>query len=269
MSTYQTILYLGPVLGPVIGSIISAYFHWQWSFGVLILISTIIFFYNKAFLIETLPKDKNAGPAKINSKTVKNILFNKPAFAIMLFGFSQFYGYYIFLVFLPTILTNLFHVSLAVQGLFFIPLTAGILVGTILGGKMQRVWKRTKIINLTSYVIAIDVLLLWVALITNLLNILSLVGFLLIYGILLGCSLPSQATILVNLFDEEKATAIGVYNFIRFMGCALGPIIGGLFAGWLGNGGIFGPLGIMLIISAVIIQWYAQDPYEYGLGKTA
>jgi multidrug resistance protein len=265
LSTYQAILYLGPVLGPVIGGIISAYLHWQWTFVLLTLISVTIFLYNRAVMVETLSKETK--PTQITCKTVKTIMLNKSALAINLFGFSQFYGYYIFLVFLPVLLTNLFNVSRVAQVFFFIPLTVGILVGTILGGKIQRVWKKTRIINLTSYAIGIDILLLWVALITNSLNISTLLGFLFIYGIFLGCSLPSHATILVNIFEEEKATAIGVYNFIRFMGCALGPIIGGLIAEWIGTEGVFGSLGIVLLCSGVIIHKYAKDPYEYGLGK--
>ncbi len=37
-------------------------------------------------------------------------------------------------------------------------------------------------------------------------------------------SIPT--TLLTELFPEERATAIGVYNFIRYLGMAVGPMIG-------------------------------------------
>lgn len=267
MSTYQTVIYLGPVLGPVLGGLIAAYFHWQWAFLILIIFGAVVFAYNRSTLVETLPKDTKS--RKITIKTFKDILSSKPAFSIILLGFSQFYGYYIFLVFLPEILSRFFHLSTASAGFAFAPLTACILVGTVLGGKVQRIWRKTRIIVLTSYGIGLDVVVLWAALATGTLNLPFLEILLSVYGLFLGISLPAQSAILVNLFNDQKATAVGVYNFLRFTGASLGPMIGGIVAESFGYSGLFASLGILILIASALIQKYIFDPFEVVKEKTA
>ncbi|MGZ0086889.1 MFS transporter [Caldibacillus thermoamylovorans] len=46
------------------------------------------------------------------------------------------------------------------------------------------------------------------------------------FGLFLGLSLPVQTTVLTNVFQANRSTAIGVYNFFRYMGMAFGPMIG-------------------------------------------
>ncbi|ALA69844.1 hypothetical protein GT50_06225 [Geobacillus stearothermophilus 10] len=47
-----------------------------------------------------------------------------------------------------------------------------------------------------------------------------------LFGLFLGLSLPVQTTVLTNVFQANRSTAIGVYNFFRYMGMAFGPMIG-------------------------------------------
>ena len=261
MSTYQTLLYLGPVVGPVLGSLISAYSHWQWAFAVVAVAGIATFVYNKAILGETLEK-KGVVPRKITIRTFKSILVNRAAFAIILLAFSQFYGYYIFLVFLPMLITVLFKVSMASKGLFFVPLTAGIMLGTFLGGRLQMIWSRKRIVVAASYSLGITVLLFSLLLIFGVLSVLLLVTLLSAYGLLLGCSLPAQSTAIVNLFRHEKATAVGVYNFIRFTGASVGPIAGEAIRNMAGDRVLFCSLGVMLMIAALVIHRHFYDPND-------
>lgn len=172
----------------------------------------------------------------------------------MLLAFVQFYGYYIFLVFLPTLLDELFHVSLAVKCLFFMPLTAGIVLGTMLGGRLQTRLTHASILVLSSYRIGLVVALFWVFLHWKFLTIPALIIFLLGYGILLGTSLPSQPTSLVNLFLHEKGTAMGVYNFVRFTGAAIGPLFGTTLYHLGGDDALYVTLFAFLLGSAFVIQ---------------
>lgn len=260
MSVYQTMVFLGPVLGPVLGSLISANFHWQSAFAVLVVGGLFAYFFNRFVLHETLQKD--TVPKKITFRTFKGIVGNRAASSIMFLGFFQFYGYYLYLVFLPSLLDQLFQVSLAVKGLFFLPLTAGIVIGTIIGGKIQEKLTRKSILIYTSYSISLTVFLFFIALTFKLMAMPVLVFFLLIYGVLLGISLPSQSTTLVNLFLYEKGTAMGVYNFIRFIGAAIGPLVGAFIYNVGGNQALYGSLFIFLLIAAFIVQRKMYDPYD-------
>ncbi|GGE24405.1 hypothetical protein GCM10011571_28180 [Marinithermofilum abyssi] len=44
----------------------------------------------------------------------------------------------------------------------------------------------------------------------------------------MGLSAPVQTTLLANKFRQNRATAMGVYNFFRYLGMAAGPMVGAL-----------------------------------------
>jgi len=106
----------------------------------------------------------------------------------------------------------------------------------------------------------VTVLLFWLALHFGLIPVLVL--FLLAYRLLLGCSLPVQSTILVNLFQQQKATAVGLYNFSRFIGAAIGPLIGGLIVMQYSVNVVFLSLDLLLGVAAFVIRKNLSDPFE-------
>ncbi|WP_442599876.1 MFS transporter [Neobacillus sp. D3-1R] len=256
MSVYQTMVFLGPVLGPVVGSLIAAYAEWHSAFAILAFGALFAYIYNRIVLKETLTKD--IASKKITFQTFKGILMNRAAFSVILLGFVQFYGYYIFLVFIPGLLDELYSVPMVYKGLFFMPLTAGIVFGTILGGRIQAFLNHTFILLYTAYGTGIVVLGFWAFLFLKILSIPALVLFLLCYGVLLGISLPSQSTSLVNLFVQQKGTAMGVYNFVRFTGAAIGPLLGSLLFNLGGDNILYITLSIFLLIGAFVVHRTSQ-----------
>jgi DHA1 family bicyclomycin/chloramphenicol resistance-like MFS transporter len=82
------------------------------------------------------------------------------------------------------------------------------------------------------------------------------------YGLLLGCSTPVQSTIMVNLFQQQKGTAMGLYNFSRFTGAAIGPIVGGALVMRYSVNAVFLLLAVLLSGAAFVIKRYLADPYE-------
>ncbi|MGG1678100.1 MFS transporter [Neobacillus sp. NRS-1170] len=258
MSVYQTMVFLGPVLGPVVGSFIAAYAEWHSAFALLAAGALFAYIYNRFTLKETLPKD--TAPKKITFQTFMGIVTNRAAFSILLLGFTQFYGYYIFLVFIPGLLDELFSVPLVWKGLFFMPLTAGIVIGTLIGGRLQTYLKHTAILVYTAYGTGLVVSIFWAFLYWNLITIPTLIVFLLGFGVLLGISLPSQITSLVNLFSHEKGTAMGVYNFIRFTGAAIGPLLGSSLYKIGGDNALYITLFLFLLGGAFVIHLNSRAP---------
>jgi multidrug resistance protein len=265
MSTYQTISFLGPVLGPVIGGAIAYFLAWQWIFAVLAAAGAAVLLYNWRRLKETLPPGTT--PPPISLRMFGKVLADRSACSILLVGFSQFYGYYVFLVFLPVLLHTLMPLREKVFGLFFVPLTLGLLLGVRLGARWQKHWPRTRILNAASFGMAGTVALFWVALHWQQMHIAVLVVLLSCYGLLLGCSTPVQSTILVNLFQQQKGTAIGLYNFSRFTGAAIGPIAGGALVMHYSVNAVFLLLAVLLTAAAFVIRRYLSDPYETGAAQ--
>lgn len=90
----------------------------------------------------------------------------------------------------------------------------------------------------------------------------ALIGLLPLYGVLLGCSIPVQSTILINVFERQRGAAVGIYNFSRFIGSAIGPMVGGLIVLYYAIDVVFLSLGVMLVVAALAINRYLADPYE-------
>jgi MFS transporter, DHA1 family, multidrug resistance protein len=61
-----------------------------------------------------------------------------------------------------------------------------------------------------------------------------------LFGLFLGTSLPVQTTLLTYVFQANRSTAIGVYNFFRYMGMAFGPMIGSLLFSLGGDTLVYG-----------------------------
>ena len=216
--------------------------------------------YNRRYLPETKPAAIAASKQSLRSFT--GVLANRSARSIILVGFSQFYGYYVFLVFLPALLTTLSVFSTALKGAMFAPLTAGILAGIYVGHGWQKHWTRTRILAACSFLIGASVLVLWLALVADVVTVPVLMTLLLVYGVLLGCSLPVQSTILVNLFTKDRGTAVGAYNFFRFLGATVGPIVGAVIEVRFGVQAVILSVAALLVISAFMIQVSLYDPFE-------
>lgn len=260
MSVYQTMVFLGPVLGPLIGSFMSGFFDWHWVFIILIAVAICSIIYNKIVLYETLPK--NTVPKKITFQTFKKIVSHPSSFSIMLLGFMQFYGLYLFLVFLPDLLDKLFVLSVSMKGLLYIPLTAGILVGAILGGKLQKHFTRKSLLIFTSYGSSVVVFLFWGFVTLNIMPMWLMIVLLLGFGSQFGVSLPAQTTVIVNLFQDEKGTAMGTYNFLRFSGAGVGPLLGAIIYNIGGDFALYLSLFALLLISAFFIHRNMYDPLQ-------
>lgn len=262
MSLCQLLIFLGPVFGPVVGGLVASYLQWQAAFAVLAAAGLAVGIYNHRVLPETLGEAK-AGAGGLSWAGVGRVVRSRPARSILLIGFSQFYGYYVFLVFLPVLLNAHFNFSVSEKGIAFVPLTAGILAGITLAKRWLGHWRGTRVLRVASFAIAADVLATCLFLATGTISIPALAGVLLVYGILLGGSLPAQSTILVNLFTAERATAMGIYNFVRFNGAAAGPLVTAVVAARFGESAVFAVAGSLILVAAWAIHRGIYDPHEH------
>ncbi|MCM3691091.1 MFS transporter [Neobacillus niacini] len=252
LSIYQTMVFLGPVFGPVIGSAITGLIGWKWVFMFVILVGAFSLFYNKITLYETLPKE--IVPRKFCVNTYKKFIIQPSSFAIMLYGFMQFYSFYVFIVFIPSLLDRLFSLSIEIKGLFFLPLTIGIVMGVFFGGRMEKYFSRRQLLITSSYSSSFIVFLFLISLQLNIINEWVIIILLLLYGVLHGLSLPSQSAAILKLFPEEKGTSIGFFNFIRFTGSAVGPLLGAVIYKLGGEFPLYLTLSTLLLITAIVIH---------------
>lgn len=265
MSLYQLVTLLGPVVGPVVGGFIANHLHWQAAFTLLAVLGTAVLAYNALLLPETRPATPHQAA---DQSSASQVLANPSARAIFAVAFCQFYGYYTFLVFLPVLLGDLFQLPPAQRGLAFVPLTAGLLIGSSAVKVRAQQWRRTQIVNVASYVAAGTVLAVWALLALHQLTLPVLMALMLVYGLFVGGSLPSQTTILVNLFGASRGRAVGLYNTVRFSGAAAGPLAAAAVAAQFGQPAVFLVLGLGLGAAALVIRRHLSDPYEIHAAAT-
>ena len=125
--------------------------------------------------------------------------------------------------FLPSILTNSFHLTVNKIGLMFVPMSLSIMLGSFATNFAKRLTTKQALF-ITSFFNIICVVLFSF---TYNINIPFIIIVTSLYGFSMGLSMPTHTTLLTEEFVQERATAIGMYNFIRYLGMGTGPLIGG------------------------------------------
>lgn len=222
MGTFQMLVTLGPVAGPVIGGIVGGWTGFYGVFWVLTVTGLLVGAANTFLLPETKPdsETKNFHPADMFT-----VVTQRTGLAIALLGFIQYYTLYNYLVFLPHLLSESFGLSSSQKGLSFLPLSLCIVVGSFLGGRLQEKWDRRKFLVSAGSANVLATLLYVGCSFFSLPLILASTA---LFGLFLGLSLPVQTTLLATIFQENRATAMGGYNFARYLGMAAGPLLGAL-----------------------------------------
>jgi MFS transporter, DHA1 family, multidrug resistance protein len=247
MGTFQMMVSLGPVVGPVVGGFLSGFFDFHMIFIALLCVGFIVLAGNLVYLKETKPNNNK----KQNFKFMDfiNILKNRIGFSVIGIGFIQYYALYNFMVFLPGIMSERYALSVEQKGLVFLPLSLGIVLGSFIGGKLRNFDER-KVIVYTAFLNVLS--LLFFILVSDVsLNLLIL--SISLFGLFLGMSLPVQTALLTQEFQTNRATAIGAYNFFRYMGMSVGPLLGS-FLFHLGSYNLaYGFVDIVLFGFAIIM----------------
>ncbi|MFC4808198.1 MFS transporter [Paenibacillus sp. GCM10023250] len=223
MGTFQMMVSLGPVLGPVIGGFLSGRFNFHSVFLALAATGILVLLLNYLCLKETKPDSGEA--ARFRFRDFAVILRNRVGSSVIYLGFVQYYVFYNFLVFLPDILSDRYGLSAEQKGLVFLPMSLCIVIGSFFGGKIQARIDGKKVIVLTTFLNASSVLFF---LLFYSISLGWLLTGIICFGFFLGLSLPVQTTLLTGAFTTNRATAVGAYNFFRYMGMACSPIVGSL-----------------------------------------
>ncbi|MDP4163929.1 MAG: MFS transporter [Bacillota bacterium] len=248
MGTFQMMVSLGPVVGPVVGGFLGGSFNFHFVFLALVAVGLLVLAGNFLFLKETKPE--NAVKRRFKFTDYFTILKNRTGSAIIFLGFIQYYSLYNFLVFLPGLMGDRYGLTVEEKGLVFVPLSLSIVIGSFIGGRLQR-FSGKQVVVYTAYLNVAAILLF--ILVSHVALILLIVSISL-FGLFLGMSLPVQTTMLTLEFQANRATATGAYNFFRYMGMAFGPIVGSLLVQMGGYNLLYGFadaafLGLSLLLS--------------------
>lgn len=232
MGSFQMMVALGPVVGPVVGGFVGEHLDFHYVFLLLAIVGAAALLSNAIWLRETRPAGE---PRAFHPAQYLEVLGNRQGLAIMLLSFVQYYAFYNYLVFMPRVLDAVYGLSASEKGLVFLPLSVAVVIGSYVGGRLLGHWRPRPMLLVTALLNALS-LLLFLAVAP--LSLVALVVAVTAFGLFLGLSLPVQTSLLMDLYQHNRATAVGSYNFFRFMGMTTGPVLGS----WLFQDGNLGLL---------------------------
>jgi len=254
MGSFQMMVALGPVVGPVVGGFVGEHLDFHYVFLLLALVGAAALLSNSIWLRETRPAGE---PRAFHPAQYLEVLGNRQGLAIMLLSFVQYYAFYNYLVFMPRVLDAVYGLSASEKGLVFLPLSVAVVIGSYVGGRLLGHWRPRPMLLVTALLNALS-LLLFVAVAP--LSLVALVVAVTAFGLFLGLSLPVQTSLLMDLYQHNRATAVGGYNFFRFMGMATGPVLGS----WLFQDGNLGLLYGFAAAAFLLAVGNAQLRFRWG-----
>lgn len=223
MGSYQMLLALAPACGPLLGGYLAQHYHYQGIFAFLALTGVLLLIIHLFFLPETRPLQS----VKFQSlMAIKQVLLSSKSQSVFAISFMVFYNYFCLLVFLPLIAFYLYQLNSTEIGGLYVPMSIALIAGSYLYRKVCHLFNVEQGIIITSCINLITLVLF--ALFWQLSLPIMLV-LTVLYGLSLGFTMPTHTTLLTRYFSENRATAMGMYNFIRYCGMAAGPMVSALF----------------------------------------
>ncbi|ARV91122.1 MFS transporter [Bacillus thuringiensis serovar roskildiensis] len=225
MGTYQTMLSIAPAVAPVLGGFIGEKYNYPGVFWLLVAVSVILFITNWMYF----PKDRIGSKKELSGKTIishyASIFKSKVGSSILILSFFAFFLYFSFIVYLPILLTDHYQLSLQVVGLLYLPMAISLIIGSMTFKTIQSKISQKKLFITGNVVLALSVILFAV---THSKTLIGVTVALILHGISIGILTPLFATMIANEFEHNRGSAMGMFNFIRYMGMAVGPIVSGL-----------------------------------------
>lgn len=221
MSIFQMLVSLGPAVGPIIGGWIGQRYGHSVVFLVLAIVGSTMLLLNLLFLKETKPKYLPS--VSFEWKNYLLAFTNPVSLSIIGLGSLQFFVFHNYLALLAQIVQRQYGITPSQTGFVFFSLAIMMVIGTYMGGEVLRRFNARKILLVTATLHVLSVaLFVFTALSSFWLMLVSLI----LFGLCLGLSGPVQTILLIEPFPNNRATVVGTYNFMRFIGMALGPIVG-------------------------------------------
>ncbi|NEN81765.1 MFS transporter [Paenibacillus elgii] len=224
MATYQLMLGLSPAVGPWVGGMIGGRYGYGSAFLLLCAVSLILLAANAFLLPETRPK-ATAVRKGLDWSSFVRLARHPRAAALLTVGFVQFLVYFVFLVYIPIIAHHRYGYEPAQTGTLMLLMALCSMIGVKAGG-----WVQSRFSGESGYLwgCAANAATVLLFAFTAGLSLPVLTVAFCLFGLTMGLTMSMPATLLTEMFPDDRATAVGVYNFVRYLGMAAGPMLGSL-----------------------------------------
>ncbi|HEY4549132.1 MAG TPA: MFS transporter [Bacillus sp. (in: firmicutes)] len=247
MGIYQMLVAIGPGLGPIFGGFVGQHYGIHHLFWILLGISLALWLVMFVSLPET--RTEKSVSERFRLRQMSAVLTHRIGLAIVVLGSVQYSVFYMLLVLLPNILMDLYALTPSQTGLMFLPISICIVIGSLIGGRIQEHFETKKLLLTMATLNMATVFLFAIA---SSVSLAILIVCISLFGMSLGLSLPLQTTLLANEMPNFRATSTGVYNFFRYVWMTIGPVVG-TYLYWLGYELEFYACGVIFAFALIFI----------------
>ena len=245
MGTYQMLLSVAPAAAPVLGGFIGERHGYPGVFWFLVGVSVLLLLINWLFFpVDDIDRNKVVS-LKTLALHYTSIFKNKVGSSVLLLSFCIFFLYFSIMVYLPVLLADHYHLSIKIIGLLYLPMALSLIFGSLAYKSLQAKVSFEKLLAFGNILASSSLLLFAVA------HLHTLAGtsvILALHGIAVGMLTPLFATRITDEFELNRGSAIGMFNFIRYMGMAAGPVLSGLLLNVAPSALVFGTFGILFAL---------------------
>ncbi|WP_353615109.1 MFS transporter [Shigella sp. FC1967] len=129
---------------------------------------------------------------------------------------------FVYWFFLPLIAFHLYQLNSTEIGGLYLPMSIALILGSYLYRRICHLFSAEYGVIITS---CINLMMLTLFALFWQTSLPVMLGLTVLYGLSLGLTMPTHTTLLTSHFSTMRATAMGIYNFIRYCGMAAGPMI--------------------------------------------
>jgi MFS transporter, ACDE family, multidrug resistance protein len=213
---YEAAIGLGMAGGPLVGGILGGY-SWRFPFvgtSILIFVALMLVIF---FVYEPNAKVKRK---VAGGKELFRLLAYKPFLRVALSAMFYYYGFFVILAYSPLIL----KLSAIQLGLVFFGWGVFLAYGSaILSHRLEKSYTPKQIIPYSLLGVIVCLGLLYVVKSTVI-----VVALIIISGVALGLSNALFTSYSMGVSPYERSITSGAYNFVRWLGAAVAPVLSGL-----------------------------------------
>ncbi|WP_307892506.1 MFS transporter [Bacillus swezeyi] len=250
MGTYQMLLSVAPAAAPILGGFIGERYNYPGIFWFLTGLSVILLLANAFYFPrENTGKKANMTANKLMSHYT-DIFKNRTGNAILILSFLIFFIYFSIIVYLPILLTDSYHLDLKIVGLLYLPIAVSTIAGSMLFKWIQKKVSLGRLFLYGNLTAAGSIVFFGF---THSFSLVFMSAALVLFGITMGLIPPLFSTMMTNEFEDNRGSALGMFNFIRYTGMACGPVLSGFLLERLSSVSVFGWFGIAYAVASLLL----------------
>lgn len=247
---------LAPAIAPIIGGWLHELFGWRSIFYFLCVYAVIMLLLSSVVIKESLQvaEQKSFHPFHVIAVYAKTLLHIRFLSIVTALGFC-FGGLFVYIAGAPTIMFDFLSLGSRHFWLLFIPMTAGIVAGSFLAGKLIQLWPTKKIINLAFAIMAVGVVVNTIQANFYEIEIFWVITPIVIYAFGVALSMPGLGVLALDCFPDNKGAASAVQSFMQIM--MSGLVAGLMIPAITQSVSSFALLQMMLLVISMVLWMVA------------